>query len=76
MLEQSTGGVKALVGGRDYLKSQFNRASRARRPIGSLIKPFVYLAAMNVDKKIDIMNSCFASHNQFPLLLSDNFVDN
>lgn len=46
MLEQQTGGIKAMVGGRDYLKSQFNRASMAARPVGSLVKPFVYLAAM------------------------------
>ncbi|GBF26277.1 penicillin-binding protein 2D [bacterium MnTg02] len=40
------GAVKALVGGRSYQKSQFNRAIKARRQPGSAFKPFVYLAAM------------------------------
>jgi 1A family penicillin-binding protein len=40
------GAIKALVGGRDYEASQFNRATQARRQPGSLFKLFVYLAAM------------------------------
>jgi penicillin-binding protein 1A len=40
------GAVKALVGGRDYSQSQFNRATTARRQPGSAFKPFVYLAAL------------------------------
>ncbi|MFC0284696.1 transglycosylase domain-containing protein [Camelimonas abortus] len=40
------GAVKALVGGRNYADSQFNRATRARRQPGSVFKPFVYLAAL------------------------------
>jgi penicillin-binding protein 1A len=40
------GAVKALVGGRDYAQSQFNRAVSARRQPGSAFKPFVYLAAI------------------------------
>jgi penicillin-binding protein 1B len=40
-----TGAVLALVGGRDYGDSQFNRATQARRQPGSCFKPFVYLAA-------------------------------
>ena len=40
------GAVKALVGGRDYGESQFNRATAARRQPGSAFKPFVYLAAI------------------------------
>jgi penicillin-binding protein 1A len=40
------GAVKALVGGRDYADSQFNRATAARRQPGSAFKPFVYLAAI------------------------------
>lgn len=48
-VDQRDGGVKVLVGGRDFLLNQYNRASMARRPVGSLIKPFVYLAAMRPD---------------------------
>ena len=40
------GGVRALVGGRDYDDSQFNRATQAYRQPGSSFKPFVYLTAM------------------------------
>jgi penicillin-binding protein 1A len=40
------GAIKALVGGRDYAASQFNRAVAARRQPGSAFKPFVFLAAL------------------------------
>jgi penicillin-binding protein 1B len=45
VLDPSTGAIMALVGGRDYRVSQFNRAVQAHRQAGSLFKPFVYLAA-------------------------------
>ena len=41
-----TGAVRALVGGRNYAESQFNRAVAARRQPGSAFKPFVYLTAL------------------------------
>jgi penicillin-binding protein 1A len=40
------GGVRAMVGGRNYAESQFNRAVTARRQPGSAFKPFVYLTAI------------------------------
>jgi penicillin-binding protein 1A len=40
------GGVRAIVGGRDYDQSQFNRVTQARRQPGSSFKYFIYLAAM------------------------------
>ncbi|PYE88379.1 transglycosylase domain-containing protein [Phyllobacterium leguminum] len=40
------GGVRALVGGRDYGESQFNRATKALRQAGSSFKPYVFAAAM------------------------------
>ena len=40
------GAVRALVGGRNYTESQFNRAVAAKRQPGSAFKPFVYLAAL------------------------------
>lgn len=45
VLDPQTGAVKALVGGRDYALSQFNRVTQAHRQPGSLFKPFVYCAA-------------------------------
>ena len=46
-IQPGTGYVKALVGGRNYSKTQFNRAIQARRQPGSLFKPFVYITAMD-----------------------------
>src|SRR5499427_5269923 len=40
------GAVRAMVGGRDYSQSQFNRATQAQRQPGSAFKPFVYLAGL------------------------------
>jgi len=42
-----TGYVKAMVGGRDFRKSQFNRAIQARRQTGSAFKPIVYASALD-----------------------------
>lgn len=44
VLDVKTGHVLAMVGGRNYRLSQFNRAVQAHRSAGSLFKPFVYLA--------------------------------
>ncbi len=42
------GAVRAMVGGRDYAQSQFNRATQAHRQPGSAFKPFVYLAGLDL----------------------------
>ncbi|HET7712777.1 MAG TPA: transglycosylase domain-containing protein, partial [Thermoanaerobaculia bacterium] len=46
-IQPGTGYVKALVGGRNFSNTQFNRAIQARRQPGSLFKPFVYVTAMH-----------------------------
>lgn len=46
VLKPQTGEIKAMVGGREYGKSQFNRIFQSRRQPGSVFKPFVYLAAL------------------------------
>jgi penicillin-binding protein 1A len=45
-LDPKTGHVKALLGGRDFGESQFNRAVHSRRQPGSAFKPFIYAAAL------------------------------
>ena len=45
-IEPSTGYVRALVGGRNFAESPFNRATDARRQPGSAFKPFVFAAAL------------------------------
>ncbi len=52
-LDPSTGAILAMVGGRDYKRSQFNRAVQARRQPGSLFKPLVYLAAFEAGRAGD-----------------------
>lgn len=49
------GRVKAMVGGRSYKKSQYNRATQARRQPGSAFKPFVYLAAFEQGYEPDMV---------------------
>jgi penicillin-binding protein 1A len=63
-IEAHSGAVRALVGGRDYAESEFNRATQAFRQPGSGFKPFVYYAAIEklglspatvlVDRKVTI----------------------
>lgn len=60
---ENNGALRAMVGGRSYKESQFNRATQAKRQPGSAFKPFVYVAALRagltpqsrfVDQPIDI----------------------
>jgi 1A family penicillin-binding protein len=46
-VDPATGDVLALVGGRDFRQSQFNRATRSRRQPGSAFKPFLFAAALD-----------------------------
>ena len=46
MMNPKNGGVIALVGGRDYNKSEYNRAISSKRQVGSLMKPFLYYNAL------------------------------
>jgi penicillin-binding protein 1A len=50
VLEQSTGRVRAIVGGYDWTSSQFNRATQAKRQVGSTIKPFIYAAGLEAGR--------------------------
>ena len=46
-IEPFSGKIRAYVGGRDYSKNQFDHVSQAKRQIGSTIKPFLYLSALD-----------------------------
>lgn len=66
VLMDPTGGVRAIVGGRDYGVSQFNRATDAIRQPGSSFKPFVYLTALktgrfNTHSIVDASNICIGN---------------
>jgi penicillin-binding protein 1A len=50
-IEGGTGLVKAMIGGRDFRQTQFNRAIQSRRQPGSAFKPIIYAAAL--DKQFD-----------------------
>lgn len=46
IVDPKTGAVKALTGGMNYAKSQYNRALKSKRQVGSTMKPFLYYAAL------------------------------
>ena len=46
MMNPETGGIIALIGGRDYEKSSYNRATQSKRQVGSTMKPYLYYAAL------------------------------
>ena len=50
-MDNTTGDVLAMVGGRDYALSQFNRATQAERQVGSSFKPYVYATALEEGAK-------------------------
>jgi len=47
VIDPRTGQIRAMIGGRDFSQSQFNRATQAHRQAGSAFKPFVYSAALD-----------------------------
>ncbi len=50
VIDVRSGAIKAMVGGRDYAVSQFNRATMARRQLGSAFKPIVYMTALDASR--------------------------
>jgi penicillin-binding protein 1A len=57
VIENRTGAVLAVIGGRDASESRFNRAKDAKRQMGSIFKPFVYLAAFDQGLRPDALIS-------------------
>ena len=52
-IDNATGDIKAMVGGRDFEESKFNRATQALRQVGSSFKPYVYTAAIDQGARPD-----------------------
>jgi len=52
-IDNATGDVRAMVGGRDFNLSKFNRATQALRQVGSSFKPYVYTAAIDQGARPD-----------------------
>ncbi len=74
-MDPATGHIRAMVGGRDFAKSSFNRAVQARRQPGSAFKPFVYAAALeagytpatmieNLDVPIDTLEGAWTPEDE------------
>jgi len=57
VMQPSTGYILALVGGRNYSISQFNRIIQARRQPGSAFKPFVYLSSLDQFSPSDMLSN-------------------
>ena len=46
MMNPNNGDIIALIGGKDYVKSEYNRATQSKRQVGSTMKPFLYYTAL------------------------------
>jgi penicillin-binding protein 1A len=77
-MDNATGDVLAMVGGRDFNMSQFNRATQAERQTGSSFKPYVYTAAVeegaHPEEKILDAPTSFGSYN--PHNYEGNYLGN
>ena len=58
MMNPNNGGILAMIGGKDYSKSQFNRAIQSKRQVGSTMKPILYYSAL---ENGFTSSSCFTS---------------
>ncbi len=79
IIENSTGKIRAMVGGTDFEKSEFNRATQALRQAGSAFKPFTYATAFEkgqtpADLIYDAPVSIYAGPNQ-PLYSPKNYYE-
>jgi penicillin-binding protein 1B len=57
VMQPKTGYILAMVGGRNYAESQYNRAVYALRPPGSIFKPFVYITALDTHTPISRLDN-------------------
>lgn len=81
LLDVHTGAIRALVGGRDFQKSQFNRVMQSKRQPGSSFKPFVYASALEGNftaaSTVDDYPLVFIDVESDPTLLAEttNYAD-
>lgn len=68
-MEPATGEITALVGGFDFYRSKFNRATQARRQPGSTFKPFVYSAALQAG------DTAATIYNDAPVVFHDDALE-
>lgn len=75
-IDPSNGFVKAMVGGKDYIKGYFNRATQATRQPGSSFKPFVYLEAIkkNYPASLSVEDSKITIGNWSPKNYSGKYL--
>ena len=71
-IDNATGGIKAMVGGRDFNLSKFNRATQALRQVGSSFKPYVYTAVIDQGASPDdtILDAPVTFQDSFRALLA------
>ena len=65
VLHNSDASIAAIVGGKDYRSSSYNRAIYAKRQVGSIAKPFWSALAMNVDQ--DLFPGCWVQDKQISI---------
>jgi penicillin-binding protein 1B len=63
VIQPKTGHILAMVGGRNYSKSQFNRITQSRRQPGSAFKPFVYVAGLDTFTPITMLSNTPRTYN-------------
>jgi penicillin-binding protein 1B len=63
VMQPKTGHILAMVGGRNYSKSQFNRITQSRRQPGSAFKPFVYVTGLDTFTPITILANTPRTYN-------------
>jgi penicillin-binding protein 1A len=68
--EADTGNVLTMIGGRDFTKSQFNRALQSRRQPGSAFKPFVYSAALDRGPSLTLSDESFVKMEEMGMPLA------
>lgn len=76
MVNQHNGEVLALLGDRDKYKNSFNRALDAKRPIGSLVKPAIYMTALEQSEKYHVLSRLDDSYLELRQKNGESWIPN